>query len=215
MLDLTNITLINVNCVDPEIGVKALRYSKRDINFNKSILFSHYKPENLTDDIQFIEIPKLNHDGFSKFCIEKLNDYIDTDYVLSINTDGFVINSSMWTDEFFSYDYIGSPWPTGLDWCRINRVGNGGFCLKSKKFLELSSKIQYSNGHDDVLVTNSMYSYFVLNGVKYAPVSTAVKFSLEHRVPEVEYNLNNCFGFHGKLTEESRQYVEMIKTYDI
>ena len=25
-----------------------------------------------------------------------------------------------------------------------------------------------------------------------------MKFSLESKIPECEYNLNNCFGFHGR-----------------
>lgn len=214
MIDLSNITLVNVNCVDPDVGVKALNYSKKNIRFGKTILFSHIVPENINDEIDFVHTPQLTHDGFSKFCIEELNSYIDTDYVLSINTDGFVINSHLWLDDFLKYDYIGAPWPNNLSWCASNRVGNGGFCLKSKKFLELSSRLQYKGGHDDVFITNTMYSYFLLNGAKYAPVEVAARFSLEHRISEVEYNLNNSFGFHGKLTEQSRQYVEMIKTYE-
>ena len=222
MLSLSNVTSININCVDPEDGVRALLHSQKEIQFNKSILFSHMRPYNLTDDIEFVEIPKLSHDGFSKFCIEQLNDYINTDYVLSINTDGFVINPHLWTDEFLEYDYIGAPWAPNMEWCKRNRVGNGGFCLKSKKFLELSSRLTYVSGHDDVYVTNTKYDYFIENGVKYAPVQVAMKFSLESKIPECEYNLNNSFGFHGKgdswvFQNEGQQFkdrISILKNYN-
>ena len=52
--------------------------------------------------------------------------------------------------------------------------------------------------HDDWELTNFYYDYFVNNGCKYAPVEVAMKFSLESKIPECEYNLNNCFGFHGR-----------------
>lgn len=216
MLDLSNITMVNINCVDPEDGVRALLHSKQHINFRKSILFSHVRPYNLTNDIEFIEIPKLTHNGFSKFCIEELNRYIDAEYVLSINTDGFVINPHLWDDTFLKYDYIGAPWPLNSSWSVRNRVGNGGFCLKSKKFLELSSKLTYSTGHDDVFVTNIMYKYFTSNGVVYAPVEIAMKFSLESKIPECAYDLNNTFGFHGKgnawvFENEGQQFKDRIK----
>ena len=85
----------------------------------------------------------------------------------------------------------------------------------SKKFLNLLSKVPYNGkGHNDQIVTNGLYKFFKAHGCKYAPLELAAKFSLEHKIPEVEYNLDNCFGFHGRLTEESRKYSEMIKTYE-
>jgi len=198
MINLNKVTLLEVNCVNPELGVKSLLYSMKEIEFARSIIFSHYKPNNLPNNIEYIEIPKLTHDGFSKFCIEKLTDYVDTDYALSINDDGFVINPHLWTDDFLNYDYIGAPWAPNSEWCPKNRVGNGGFCLKSKKFMDLCSNIEYKGGHDDVIVTNQYYDYFMKFSIKYAPVEVAMKFSLEMKIPECEYNLNNCFGFHGK-----------------
>jgi hypothetical protein len=215
MIYLNNVTLLEINCVDAELGVKSLLYSSKSIKFNKIKLFSHYKPDNLTDDIEFIQIPKLTHDGFSKFSIEELTHYVDTEYILSINDDGFVINPQLWQEEFLNFDYIGAPWSPNATWCPKNRVGNGGFVLKSKKFLEFSSRIKYDGGHDDVIVTNHYYDYFIDNGCKYAPVEVAMKFSLESKIPECEYNLDNVFGFHGKgdgwvFMGEGQQFKEKI-----
>lgn len=215
MIDLKNITILNLNCVDPDIGVKALKYSSREINFGRKVLVSHVKPENITEDIEFVETDFLDRNTINDFFFNKLNGLIQTEFMLSIQTDGFVIHPENWTDDFLKYDYIGAPWPP-LWWCSKNRVGNGGFVLISKKFLSLLSQINRTGSeHNDVLVTNKYYNFFVNNGCKYAPLDLACKFSLEHSVPEVEYNLKNCFGFHGKLTKESVSYCEMIQNWDI
>jgi hypothetical protein len=47
-------------------------------------------------------------------------------------------------------------------------------------------------------LTNNYYDYFTSHGCKYAPVNVAMKFSLESKITECEYNLNNTFGFHGR-----------------
>jgi len=199
MKKLKQITLVNINCIDPEISIKSLEYSMREIEFAKVVLFSDKKPFNIKDDIEFIKINKINSlDDYSRFCINELLKYIETDYVINCQNDGFIINPHLWTEEFLNYDYIGAPWASNSEWAKKNRVGNGGFCLKSKKFLELCTQIHYISGHDDVIVTNDYYDFFTRNGIKYAPVEVAMKFSLEMKIPECDYDLNNCFGFHGK-----------------
>ena len=214
MIDLSNIDLISVNCVEPEQSVKALLYSSRDIQFGSLKLFAHYRPENLPESITFIEIEKQTHETMNWFHLNKLPNYINNEYMLSIHDDGFIINPHLWTDEFFNYDYIGAPWPVGLEWCSKNRVGNGGFVLKSKKFLNLEETIPYTDAHNDVLVTNTYYDYFKQNGCKYAPIAVAARFSLEHAIPECEYSLENTFGFHGKLHEEARNKINELSKYD-
>lgn len=213
MIILNDVTLLQLNCKDPDIGVKALKYSAREIQFAKIVLISHERPHNLPDDIEFHKIDKLSWDTVNKFNLEELHKYVETSHYLSIHADGFVINPHLWTDEFLEYDYIGAPWPE-VPWSSINRVGNGGFRLESKRFLNLRRNLTWNGQNEDVMVTNTYRRYFEKNGCKYPSVELAAKFSLEMKIPEVTYDLSNCFGFHGNHTEESRQYVEMVKTYD-
>jgi hypothetical protein len=194
-LQLKNISLLSYNCVDPMRSVKALRYSSKDIDFAELILVSHEKPEKLPSDIRFVKAKGTSYIDSTKFSYDGLPDTIKTDYYLGIHDDGFVINPHLWTDEFLQYDYIGAPWK----WQgRRNRVGNGGFVLKSNKFIQLTRNLRYLGTHDDGELTNAYYDYFTANGCKYAPLLLAARFSLESRIPECEYNLNNCFGFHGR-----------------
>jgi hypothetical protein len=215
MKNLKQIDLISVNCVEPERSVFALLHSSEHFQFGSIKLFSHYKPDNLPNHIEHIQTEKYTHEGINSFSVNELPKYIENEFMLSIHDDGFIINPHLWTDDFLNYDYIGAPWPIGFDWCKINRVGNGGFVLKSKKFLENEKKLPKANMHNDVMVTNTYYDFFIENGCKYAPVEVACKFSLELPVPECKYNLNNCFGFHGKHTEQARKrIVDMMKKYE-
>lgn len=214
MIDLSMIDLISINCVDPAQSVKALLYSSEKIKFGSIKLLAHIKPDNLPDHFEFIETEKFTHRTLNWFAINKLPRYTDNDYMLSIQDDGFILNPENWTDEFLNYDYIGAPWPA-LDWCKKNRVGNGGFTLYSKKFLNYCLTIQEKiMDHNDVAITNTYYDYFIRNGCKYPSIEVAAKFSLEHKIPECDYDLTKTFGFHGKLTEESRQAIQLLKKYD-
>lgn len=209
MINLPNVELLSVNCVNPENSVKALLYSAREIHFSKITLLSHYKPENLSDHIEFIKIDRQTHNSMNVFSIKELPTYITSDYVLSIHDDGFVINPHLWSDEFLNFDYIGAPWPP-IEWCKINRVGNGGFVLKSKKFATLELTLPYINGHNDKIITNDYYKYFMDNNCRYAPLDIAARFSLELEIPEVEYNLDNCFGFHGRYHPNALKKIEIL-----
>jgi hypothetical protein len=148
-------------------------------------------PENLTDDIEFIKIRKLTHHGSCWFMFKEIKRYIDTDFCLSIHDDGFIINPDLWTDEFQQYDYIGAPWQEGY-------VGNGGFALRSKLFIDVCQEVPWNGEHDDWHACVTHRDYFIERGCKFAPIDLAVKFSLEGEIAGYEFNLNNCFGFHGR-----------------
>ena len=214
MKNLKNIDLVSVNCVNPEESIKALLYSCKEIYFGNMFLISHRLPEKLPTNISFIQTTPHTHDTMNNFMLKEVPKYLKNEYTLFIHDDGFIINPNLWDDDFLFYDYIGAPWhpSTGLK----NRVGNGGFVLKSKKFTDLQLNLPDTNDHDDGYVTNKYYDYFINNGCKYAPIEVAMKFSLESKIPECEYNLNNCFGFHGRgdanvFDGEGQQFKDKIK----
>jgi hypothetical protein len=170
------------------------------------------------ENIEYIKTPELSHSGYSWFNIEELYKYTTHDYTICINDDGFIINPELWDDNFLNYDLIGAPWHPDSEWLYDlgrpgNRVGNGGFYLRSRKFINLASNIRYTGGHDDAILSNDYYDYFIQNGCKYAPVEVAMKFSLEYVIPECEHNLDKTFGFHGKhdLTHEKLKLLKNIE----
>jgi hypothetical protein len=196
---LKNITLLSLNPVNPIQSAKALLYSSREIEFAEMVLVANEKPSNLPSSIKFVKTEARTHRDTSVFTYIELPDLINTEYCLQVHDDGFVTNPHLWTDEFLKYDYIGAPWkPDCFGDGMPNRVGNGGFVLKSNKFIQLTRNLRYLGGHDDVELSINYYNYFISQGCKYAPVELAMRFSLESKIPDCEYNLDNCFGFHGR-----------------
>lgn len=214
-MKLPNITLVAIDCIQPEIACRALKYSSRDITFNEVILFTSADMGCKNVTIKLIDtLSDLAE--YSRFCLKELYKYISTDFIITVQADGYIINPQLWRDEFLEYDYIGSPWPQSAPWCTRNRVGNGGFSLRSKRFMELAALLEEDFKHEDILLTNTCYDYFVSNGCRYAPVEVAMHFALEAKIPECEYDLNNCFGFHGKGDAfyhcgEGKQFKERIE----
>lgn len=212
MIDLNRVTIICIDGLNPNLGLKSILYSIKNINFKKNILISHTKPNNTPNNIDFVEKKSLTHETYSTFILYELYKYVETDFCLITHSDGFVINSHLWDDVFFNYDYIGAPWPKN-SFYENSRVGNGGFSLRSKKFIELCRKIPCRD-HEDAACCIYYKNFLEKNGCKYAPVEIAMRFSLESEIPECEYNLNNSFGFHGKGIVKSvhgnngKQFVE-------
>lgn len=212
-----NINNTTICCIDTKNKIEALLALDKsilDINFTyykfftddlENIKISKFK--NLSKvDLEIIKIPTINNKNeYSKFCLVDLNNYIDTDFCLTIQHDGYIINTDSWRDNFLSFDYIGAPWPP--EWNYKNRIGNGGFCLKSKKFLNMCYQTFLNfdfklntvmNKYDisvneDFLSCNIYYEKFLECGIKYADVETASYFSIEHPIPEIK---EKPFGFH-------------------
>ena len=215
--ELNNITIVCFSGSGPEQAVKSLKYSTRELKFFEKKVFSHVQPANLqaSDDIIFHKIEQLSHQTYSKFILHNLSDYIQTEFCLITHDDGFIINPHLWDDNFLKYDYIGAPWRAHYP---DARVGNGGFSLRSKKFMELCKHIPWAGRHEDADCCIFYKQFFLQQGCKYAPLDVAMKFSLESKIPECkDYNLDNCFGFHGKgLVEDvfedgGKQFQDKIK----
>lgn len=132
----------------------------------------------------------------------------NTSHMLKCTWDGFPVNFNLWDDGWLEYDMIGAPWP---EMCRFNnRVGNSGFSLQSRKFLEtaIKHKDKYSYGYPaDVWLCQTMYDTFKADGVKYAPVSVAAKFSWESTIESGENGPDKSFGFHGFGIGKDKQQI--------
>lgn len=206
MLNLKNVDIININCLNPAESSSILDISTKNIKFNRSILFTDKLIESdheivLIDPIRTIE-------QYSDFCLQ-LNKYINNDFVLIVQNDGFIINDCKWYDYFLKYDYIGAPWKQ----TKVigQKIGNGGFSLRSKKFLEFSSKFSSAEGEpEDNFLCISKYYEAIDYGCHFAPIDIASIFSFEHPHDLLgKFDPRKHFGFHGKHNLlESKKYIK-------
>lgn len=92
-IKLPNVTLAAMTSVSVYETVKALEYSMRGIEFGEVVFITHKKPWYLPKTIKYKHIDRLtNIDDFNYNIAYNLCDYIDTDYVLLVHHDGFVIH---------------------------------------------------------------------------------------------------------------------------
>ena len=230
MNKLDNVTIVAI-CYNKQFKetIKAVDYSMSQIEFAHSLIITEDKldPEyrrmlahKFYPKVQIKTLDKnIDLPEYNRICIEDLHNYIDTDYCLVVQWDGFVIDGNRWRDEFFEYDYIGSPWITsGIN----NHVGNGGFSLRSKKFLNECSKYKYSPDPkdctwltpqqaidmpitpEDWFMCFHHYQELVDSGIKFPDIHLAYKFSVEHSSSLKPFSHGNIktyksFGFHGSF----------------
>lgn len=191
-LVLPTVTLLGVDCRDIGALIRAQQYSTKDIDFAAVKLLSSQANKSpfhvLIDPLQGIE-------GYSRFMIRDLYRYVDTDHVLIIQHDGYVLNWKAWEPEFLKYDYIGATW-----WYKDgHNVGNGGFSLRSRRLLQIlatDETIRVFHPEDDVICRQHRDYLEREHGIKFAPEEVANRFSIEAvHTPDNKYR--GQFGFHG------------------
>ena len=134
---------------------------------------------------------------WSKFALDKLASYVKTDFVLLVHADGYAVNSDKWRDDFLDWDYVGAPWPQWITRSWRTMVGNGGFSLRSHRWLQAAKELAgVSQGEpEDWFCCKTHLEHFVNRGCRIAPVALAMKFSLENRIYPFQ-RASNSFGVH-------------------
>jgi len=211
-LDLKNVSLVCVASKDVERGLLALKYSQSDISFGQTLLFSHYKPQ-FIDNIRHVRIkPFASVEEWGEFIIYDLYKYINTEYILLVHDDGFVVNAESWNPQFLDYDYIGAPWPLPkddfsyrTDSGELVRIGNS-VSIRSKKILELPRELGlpwvpfHGYLHEDGFLNVQYRNKLIDNGMKFAPLPLGRCFGREY-VDSVE----QPFTFH-KWVGQNRNF---------
>lgn len=167
-----------------------------------------------------------NRIGFCESFVQQTNKYITDDFCLNVQHDSTIIDSSKWSDDYLKYDYIGAPWPMNIIQAsdmvagRIekipNVVGNGGFSLRTRKFVEESAKLGWQHKNEDLNICVFNYGTMKEAGINFAPPELAAQFSVEHPTPYKNFDRRilftyNSFGFHGEFNEAGMNFIENYK----
>jgi hypothetical protein len=203
-LNLKNVTLYGVDTIDLDRQLKAFAICESYAEFGAKKILTNSKENSITDTgIQIISTDIINSiRDYNQFNLKHLNDYIDTEFVMVAEYDGFILNPDAWTDEFLNYDYIGAP----LLVDGVQLTGNGGFSIRSKKLLELvqsddaiqlGSKADHKYAeNEDWVICVVMRDYLESKGIRFAPAELGHRFSLENN-REYGNVWNGQFGYHG------------------
>jgi len=228
MLKLPNVTLFAIDCFTPAKTLAALSFSTTWVRFANIIL--------LTDTNKFQVKPNpwitvIHHEegdrkavrpnapyhpalpvDYEMAVMREPAKYVKTTHLLHIEWDSAILNPAAWNDAWLKYDFIGAPWPPhhepGWPACdgETNNVGNGGFSLKSRRFVTLLREATDLFKDDPGIISSDMWPCRTLRpwleerGMKFAPDTVAERFSCENRI------YSGQFGMHGRWTCEMNNW---------
>lgn len=189
MVELKNVTLAIVDCLNTERANVVLDICQENFKFADVKLLSSL--DSGTDKIESIN----SLQEYSSFMIYDLVNHIDTDFVMCVQWDGFILKPELWTNDFLKYDYIGAPWAFHDN----KNVGNGGFSIRSKRFLEVVSKNVVGESHSEDFVVGRKYrrQFEIMFDIKFAPEKLAHRFSFEANLKYGRIWEGQSLGFHG------------------
>ena len=213
---LDNVTLIIIDCVETKRAEQSLDICLEDMEF-KEVKFLTSLETKSPYKVAIEHIPNI--EKFSEFCLKELTNYVDTEFVFLVQWDGFILNPQSWEDSFLNYDYIGAPFYVS-QWQIDNnnfpqelkgsyQTGNGGFCIRSKRFLDLTSQLSHEGVFpkyqpEDVAVCIWHRKKLEENGIRFAPTEIAARFSIEG----TRETYRNQFGFHGLAWTDISLWIE-------
>ena len=223
MLNLQSVTLVAVATTEIDATCKAIAHSCAEISYGSVKLLSSCDSTHRPKICQWIEIPPFKSVGeWGRFVVFDLHRYIDSEFILLIHADGFVVNPDKWRNEFLEFDYVGAPWPLPRDYFsyrdyygNIIRVGNS-VSLRSARILRLPSQLNlpWSSDHgyfheDGYLCVQNRHILQEYN-VRFAPLSVSVHFSRERTLYENKHI--EPFAFH-KWHGKNRKYPRFSKGF--
>ena len=217
--------LIAMDQVDFKRSVLITDSSKTDLSLFSKVIDQHNieicdMRVDLNDNLQNDD---ANRSGFCESFVQQTNKFILDEFCLNVQHDSTIIDIGKWNNRFLDYDYIGAPWPMHIIQAsdmvngRIdeipNVVGNGGFSLRTRKFVEESAKLGWEHKNEDLNICVFNYERMTSAGIKFAPPELAAQFSKEHPTPYGNFSRSmlfsyNSFGFHGEFNTGGMEFID-------
>lgn len=183
------ISILAVTTVAHTLTKFAIERTLEQLDVDRVVILSdiNFYPEG---DFHLIE-PITDRNRYSRIMLKEAYQYIETDSILVVQYDGMATDKTNWNPEFLRFDYIGAPWY----WRTDNKVGNGGFSLRSRKLMNTIAQQEYAfiddlNEDENICIYNR--AQLESAGILFANLEKAAKFSHER-----EAGKKDTFGFHG------------------
>lgn len=195
-IQLPNVTLVGIDGLRAEDTLRSMLECRKHCAFGDSILFGRVDGGVLPfDKFITVRVDINNRAENTQFILRSLYEYVNTEYMMICQHDGYIINPKAWRPEFLKYDYIGAPW-----WKEstndVGNVGNGGFSIRSTKLMKLvAENYAGEDGEEDLIICQKLLAKLTDLGCTFAPTSIAREFSWEgDNADYPEYQ--GSFGFH-------------------
>lgn len=223
MTDFSQITIVSIYGNNDGAGaIPALVQSMEQLPGSRGLLLSVEKPSRLPSTIQWKRIYPLDYGQYSLFVMHMLYSYIETEFSIVVQDDGWIINGNSWNDEYFECDYIGAPchaayvdgdlirkyrWADSYKAKRFDGhvIQNGGLSLRSKRFLRILNEIGLAFQlnpvlNEDVYLTGVHKTTLIRHGIKFSEDERAKYFSVEYMGPVIHdnYDFSKLLGIHGR-----------------
>ena len=203
-------------------AIPSIVKSMKELPGSKGLLISIEEPPNLPSNVVWKRCNPIDYLGYSLFMMHCLYAFIETDYCLVVQDDGWVLNGKNFKPEYYDYDYIGAPSHCAFGegnlylqfaWTQVTEpvkvVQNGGFSLRSRRFLEACNKhgIVHLNSNEihgwneDAQLSAILKPTLQSFGYKYCPDDIAKNFSIEyvgHGFHEEGFNFGGLLGHHAQ-----------------
>jgi hypothetical protein len=200
--------------------IPSISKSMKELPGSRGLILSIEKPKNLPEHIHWMQIYPLDYRGYSTFMMHCLYAFIDTEFCLVVQDDGWVLDGNNWKEDYYNYDYIGGITHAGLvgnelhlgfNWVDKKDpivVQNGGFSLRSRRFLEAPNQhgvaqmfsMNMDLWNEDVQLSCLHHSLFTNLGYKIAPKEISKEFAIEHVAPifHDDLDFSKLLGHHSK-----------------
>lgn len=157
--DFSRITVVSVTGLQSVAAgaVRAIVKSCREMPGAKAMLISPERPADSPASMKHVPVQPFGYTDYSLFVLYMLGEFIETEFALIVQDDGWVLSGRNWRPEFLDYDMIGAPghlagvrgpddritYYRGFHWetligrtdAQVDVVFNGGFSLRSRKLM--------------------------------------------------------------------------------
>jgi hypothetical protein len=192
-IPLQQVTLVAIDTQLPALAAEALLRSMAHVDCSRALLFTHgWLPARFVPGLEVIDIdPFQGPADRSHFVLKLLPSYVRSSHALLVQWDAFVSDSSAWSHEFLTHDYVGAVWP---DQPEGGNVGSGGFSLRSRRMLQAGRDPRLTQTHpeDEVLCRIERQRLEADHGLTYAKPRLAKRFAHGAEVSRAP-----AFGFNG------------------
>lgn len=203
-LELSDVALVCCDTRDANRSLASIHRSLKLAKFGDCILVTSEpamqevsKDLEISREIRTILIdPFQGISDYSRYILTDVLTLSESPFFLIAQWDSWILSASSWSDQFLNYDYVGAVWPHHP----TQRVGNGGFSLRSRHLMQVSATLAAEAGkgswevEDDFLCRHMRPTLESSYGCKFAPESVANQFSAERTGWD-----GQPFGFHGLL----------------